>query len=161
MATALQLLPTSRDKSYQDFHLIPFSDYSRWERRPSKKPEASVPKLRSRALLRHVGPVQWTKPRLPGDQQAETARGEKAKAVSSNASTNRTKISIRSQEPPEIKMIKVCLQVPHVHRAVNKVPPLCVADTSQLQEIFTRGISEICQRLARRKHGNDILYHGT
>ena len=111
MAVALHPLPTSRDKSYQDFHLIPFSDYSRWERRPVKKPEAISHKLRSRALLRQLGPVQWThggKPKLPvPEEQGDPQRGEKAKAVNSNASTNRTKFSVRSQEPPEMKIIKV------------------------------------------------------
>ncbi len=111
MAVALQPLPTSRDKSYQDFHLIPFSDYSRWERRPVKKPpEATiVPKLRTRTLKQLGAPVQWThngRPRLPLEHP-DTHRGEKAKAVNSNASTNRTKLSVRSQEPPEIKIIKV------------------------------------------------------
>ena len=70
-----------------------------------KKPEAVVgPKLRSRGL-RQLGPVQWTssgKPKLL-PEQTDTVRGEKA----SNASTIRTKISIKSQEPPQIKIMKV------------------------------------------------------
>lgn len=101
MATALHPLPTSRDKSYQYFHLIPFSDYSRWERRPVKKP---IHKQPPRPLLRQQVPVQWTqggKPKLPVPED-----GGKVKHVDSHNS-NRTKLSIKSQEPPEIKIMKV------------------------------------------------------
>lgn len=97
MAVKLEALS---DPYKSSVDLIPFSDYSRWERRPIRRPD------RPNAAL-----VQWSKQQSQAqgveplaNLQHEFTRGEKGKVVSS---TIKAKLSIRSQEPTKIKVLKV------------------------------------------------------
>lgn len=88
--------------------LIPFSDYSRWERRPVKRLE--VPKIRSRAPREQLL-QQWSKHRAPAPpvpQPPVLVKSEKSKKTSSHASSMlKHKLSSKPQEPVKIKMLKV------------------------------------------------------
>ena len=89
--------------------LIPFSDYSRWERRPIRRSE---PAVRPKASL-----VQWSvsvkqgqggPPAISQQQNHAVARGQGDKVkLPSSTSLNKPRISIRSLEPAKIKVLKV------------------------------------------------------
>lgn len=73
--------------------LIPFSDYSRWERRPIRRQEPRIRPL-----------VQWSR---QGGHLA-TVQNDSIKGKSAPSSNSlRAKLSIRSQEPAKIKVLKV------------------------------------------------------
>ena len=86
--------------------LIPFSDYSKWERRPIRRSE---PAARPKASL-----VQWSVsakqgqggPPVISHQAAAREQGD-IKKLPSNTSLNKPRISIRSLEPAKIKVLKV------------------------------------------------------
>ena len=94
--------------------LIPFSDYSRWERRPVKKPEVmAAPKSRPRAPRETS--LQWSRQRvLTPDSQLQpesyslSLKSERSKNISRYGSSLKPRLSFRSQEPPNIRMMKVC-----------------------------------------------------
>lgn len=70
--------------------LIPFSDYSRWERRPIRRQEPKIRPL-----------VQWSK------QGGHLATVQNDLAKGKSAPSLRAKLSIRSQEPAKIRVLKV------------------------------------------------------
>lgn len=96
MAVKLEALPAPADPHKNSVGLIPFSDYSRWERRPTRRSE---PATRPKAPL-----VQWS--RQQANLQNDPSKGDKGKCIPSNA-TIKAKLSIRSQEPVKIKVLKV------------------------------------------------------
>ena len=98
----LEALPTLSGPGKSFGGLIPFSDYSRWERRPLRR---QVTKIRPRATL-----VQWSRaagPFAAVQNESSTTSNKKKSAHSSNSL--RAKLSIRSQEPVKIKILKVKL----------------------------------------------------
>lgn len=96
MAVKLEALPPLADPYKSSGGLIPFSDYSRWERRPIRRTEHPKASL-----------VQWSRQQgASANVQSEFAKGEKGKSAPSNT-TIKAKLSIRSQEPTKIKVLKV------------------------------------------------------
>lgn len=100
----LEALPTLSGPGKSFSGLIPFSDYSRWERRPLRRQVAKIP---PRAAL-----LQWSRAAGPfaAVQNESTAnRGERREKRKSAHSSNslRARLSMRSQEPVEIKVLKV------------------------------------------------------
>lgn len=108
MAVKLEVLPLMKGQGAPFGDLIPFSDYSRWERRPVKKPEPLPPKIRPKGHPRE-GLLQWTKQRVPVIQlqPADPVKSERAKRISSHASVLKQKLSSKPQEPDTIKLLKV------------------------------------------------------
>lgn len=104
MAAKLEPLPPQQLKN--EGALIPFSDYSKWERRPIKRHVVSAPKIRSRASKE--GLVHWsTSIGVPASLQNDLSRNEKTKVIPSGSSALKTKLISRYQEPTKIKLLKV------------------------------------------------------
>lgn len=99
MAVKLESLPplTGQSKFF-----IPFSDYSKWERRPTKREEL-IPRAPPKAK---VEILQWTQKQDPYVQaDALNFKGEKSKTA--NLSVIKPKLSSKPQEPAKIKLLKV------------------------------------------------------
>ena len=111
MAAVVEGLPLIRAPDLAIGGLIPFSDYSRWERRPAKRLVTPPPKVRSRAPRDQL--LQWSKhchraPAPPPLQPPVLVRSERSKKTSSHASSMlKHKLSSKSHDPVNIKMLKV------------------------------------------------------
>lgn len=91
MAVKLDALPPFPGAGKPFASFIPFSDYSRWERRPIRRSEG---KTRPKPLKDSTSTVQWSSKQLPN-------------VKSTKSSNTSTKLNTRSQEPIKIVVLKV------------------------------------------------------
>ena len=92
-----------QDWPYRD--PVPFSDYSRWERRPSKRPEAVAPKIPKGLTREGFLLQQWTR-QVP---TSATLGRRDPKKVSSNVLRHKPSHGPR-EESESVRMLKASVQ---------------------------------------------------